>query len=41
MWGCRGWGWQGARAVRGPGLAGGQDLGFSFREMVGFPAPIG
>ena len=31
----------GAGAGREPGLAGGQDLGFSFREMVGFPAPIG
>ena len=25
----------------GLGLAGGRDLGFGFREMVGFPAPIG
>ena len=25
----------------GLGLAGGQDLGFGFRGMVGFPAPIG
>ena len=25
----------------GLGLAGGQDLGFGSREMVGFPAPIG
>ena len=25
----------------GLGLAGGQDLGFGFREMVGFPAPSG
>ena len=24
----------------GLGLAGGRDLGFGFREMVGFPAPI-
>ena len=31
----------GAGAGRGPGLAGGQDLGFGFSEMVGFPAPIG
>ena len=37
MWGCRGW--QGAGP--GPGPVGGQDLGFGFREMVGFPAPIG
>ena len=32
---------QRARAGRGPGPAGGPDLGFGFREMVGFPAPIG
>ena len=25
----------------GLGLAGSRDLGFGFREMVGFPAPIG
>ena len=25
----------------GLGLAGGGDLGFGFREMVGFPVPIG
>ena len=25
----------------GLGLAGGRDLGFGFREMVGFPAPSG
>ena len=25
----------------GLGLAGGRDLGFGFREMVGFPAPTG
>ena len=25
----------------GLGLAGGRDVGFGFREMVGFPAPIG
>ena len=24
-----------------PGLAGSWDLGFGFREMVGFPTPIG
>ena len=29
------------RGAAGAGLAGGKDLGFGLREMVGFPAPSG